>query len=150
MTILSKSRSPRKPARETHGTCYLTHHGYPTLERALDSGNALLTIHAQRCTNYLVQRLSDPDGETVGYRLMKLTDYIVDRKIYDIDITLGYGWQCDCPDAVSQDRECKHVRSLRAALAANGIAIHAPKPEAKPVGCCFACDKPIPECRCTI
>jgi hypothetical protein len=36
-----------------------------------------------------VQRLTDPDGETVGFRMMKLTDYIVDRELYDIDITLG-------------------------------------------------------------
>jgi hypothetical protein len=127
LTAPRTNRKPRKPAKETHGTCYLKATGNLTLAQALDSGDALLTIHSDRCTNYLVQRLTDPDGETVGYRMMKLTDYIIDRKVYDIDITPGYGWQCDCPDALYQNRECKHVRALRAALASNGITVAAPK-----------------------
>jgi hypothetical protein len=80
----------------------------------------------------MVQRLSDPDGETVGFRLMRLTDYIVDRKVYDIDVCCGKDWLCDCPDAQFQNRECKHVRALRAALASNGITLNAPKPQATP------------------
>ncbi len=131
MTVTA-TRKTRKPALEAHGTCYLKATGNLALEQALDSGNALLTVHTERCTNYLVQRLTDPDGETVGFRLMKLTDYIVDRKVYDIDVNPGYGWQCDCPDALYQNRECKHVRALRAALASNGNMVAAPKkPEAK-------------------
>ena len=127
LTAPRTNRKPRKPAKETHGTCYLKATGNLTLAQALDSGDALLTIHSDRCTNYLVQRLTDPDGETVGYRMMKLTDYIIDRKVYDIDIAPGYGWQCDCPDALYQNRECKHVRALRAALAKSGITVAAPK-----------------------
>jgi hypothetical protein len=73
-----------------------------------------------------VQRLSDPDGETVGFRMMKLTAFIVDRKLYDIDVCCGKDWLCDCPDAQFQNRECKHVRALRAALAKNGITVNAP------------------------
>jgi hypothetical protein len=153
MTTLRSPRTSRKPARETHGTCYLKATGALTLAQALDSGDALLTIHADRCTNYLVQRLTDPDGETVGFRMMKLTDYIIDRKVYDIDITPGYGWPCDCPDALYQNRECKHVRALRAALTQNGITIAAPKrqqptpkPEAKQSTTCPFCLRTKCEC----
>ncbi len=121
MTTLTKTRKTAKSARETHGTCYLKATGKLTLEQALNSGDALLTVHTERATNYLVQRLTDPDGETVGFRLMKLADYIVDRKLYDIDITPGYGWQCDCPDAQFRNHECKHVRALRAALTQNEV-----------------------------
>ncbi len=147
MVTATKSRKSVKPARETHGTCYLKATGNLTLEQALDSGDALLTVHTDRCTNYTVLRLSDPDGETVGYRLMKLTDYIIDRVVYDIDVCCGKDWLCDCPDATYQQRECKHVRALRAALASNGIVIPAPhrrepaqqqqptKPAAKQVFC---------------
>jgi hypothetical protein len=76
-----------------------------------------------------VQRLTDPDGETVGFRMMKLTDYIVDGKVYDIDVCCGPHWLCDCSDAQFQNRECKHVRSLRAAMASHGIKISTPKPQ---------------------
>jgi hypothetical protein len=127
MAMATKSRKSVKPAHETHGICYLKATGKLNLEQALDSGDALLTVHTDRCSNYLVQRLTDPDGETVGFRMMKLTDYIVDRKLYDIDITLGRDWLCDCPDAQFRNHECKHVRALRAALASNGIVIRAPQ-----------------------
>jgi hypothetical protein len=119
MTTATKTR---KPARQTHGSCFLQATGNRTLTQALDSGDAMLTLHTDKAvTNYLVQRLADPDGETVGFRLLKLAPYIVDRKLYDIDLTQSYGWQCDCPDALFQNRECKHVRSLRAALAKNAV-----------------------------
>jgi hypothetical protein len=133
LTAPRTNRKPRKPAKETHGTCYLKATGTLTLTQALESGDALLTLHTDSgVTNYTVMRLSDPDGETIGYRLMKLTQFIVDRKVYDIDITPGYCWQCDCPDALYQNRECKHVRALRAALTQNGITVSTPKPAAKP------------------
>ncbi len=167
MVTATKSRKSVKPAREAHGKCFLKATGNLTLEQALDSGNALLTVHTERCTNYLVQRLTDPDGETVGFRLMKLTDYIIDRKLYDIDVCCGKDWLCDCPDAQFQNRECKHVRALRAALTSNGITVAAPKkpeakqqpspqqqpapkPEAKSRGCCFNCDLPVEKCCCSI
>jgi hypothetical protein len=126
--MITSPQTPRtrKPARETHGTCYLKPTGNLTLEQALDSGDALLTIHADRCTNYTVLRLADPDGETVGFRMMKLTAFIVDRKVYDLDVT-GKDWVCDCPDATFQNRACKHARALRAALASNGIIVITPK-----------------------
>ena len=126
MTTLAQPRTNRKPAREARGTCYLKATGNRTLEQALDSGDALLTIHTERCTNYTVQRLTDPDGETVGFRLIKLTDYIVDRQIYDLELA-GKELRCDCPDATFQSRECKHAKALRAALAGNGINLNAPQ-----------------------
>jgi hypothetical protein len=109
MNSLAQPRTNRKPAREAHGKCFLKPTGNRTLEQALDSGDALLTVHTERCTNYTVQRLADPDGETVGFRLVKLTDYIVDRQIYDIELA-GKELRCDCPDATFQNRECKHAR----------------------------------------
>jgi hypothetical protein len=124
--MATATRQTRKPARVTSGTCSIKATGNRTLEQALESGDALLTLHTHTCTNYTVQRLSDPDGDTVGYRLMKLTDYIVDQQCYDLEVT-GYGLVCDCPDATFQQRECKHARALRAALVKNGITISAPQ-----------------------
>jgi hypothetical protein len=129
---LTATKKTRKPARETHGKCYLKAALGKTLEQSLDAGDALLTLHTDCCTNYTVQRLPDPDGETVGFRMVKLTAYIIDRKLYDIDVCCGKDWLCDCPDAQFQNRECKHVRSLRAALAKNGITVNAPKPHPAP------------------
>jgi hypothetical protein len=130
MTVTA-TRTPksRKPARETHGVCRLCPACNLTLPQALDTGEAVLSITPERGspTNYIVQRLADPDGATVGFRLMKLAWYIVDRKVYDIDVTPSYGWQCDCPDAEFQGRECKHVHALRAALAKEGIEVATPK-----------------------
>jgi hypothetical protein len=119
----------RKPARETHGTCRLIPACHLPLSAALDAGEAMLSIipeHGEP-TNYTVLRLSDPDGRPVGFRLTRLAAFIVDRKLYDIDVTPGYGWQCDCPDAQFRSRECKHVHALRAALTRAGITIAAPK-----------------------
>lgn len=126
----------RKPARETHGICRLIPACNLPLADALDAGEALLSINPERgaAANYTVQRLADGDGRTAGFRLTKLAWYIVDRKVYDIDVTPGYGWQCDCPDAQFQNRECKHVHSIRAALAAAGIAVATPqRRQAEPV-----------------
>jgi hypothetical protein len=47
-----------------------------------------------------------------AYRLEKL-----DGPTYDIDATAPE-WRCDCPDATYRNRECKHVKALRAALSA--------------------------------
>ena len=53
-------------------------------------------------------------GRVVGLRLVKDDD-----TAYHVD-TSGADWTCDCPDAVYRDRQCKHSKSLRAALAAAG------------------------------
>jgi hypothetical protein len=129
MSTVTSPTTTRKPARVTHGTCRLTATGNQTLAAALDSGDALLTLTPDngKPTNYTVERLTDGDGQTVGFRVTRLTQFIADRKVYDIDVTPGYGWQCDCPDAQFQNRECKHVHALRAALAKNGIKVAAPQ-----------------------
>jgi hypothetical protein len=118
----------RKPARETHGTCRLIPACNLPLPAALDAGEAMLSILPEvgEPTSYTVLRLSDPDGRTVGFRLTRLAAFIVDRRLYDIDVTPGYGWQCDCPDAQFRSWECKHVHALRAALTRAGITIAAP------------------------
>jgi hypothetical protein len=119
--------TPRKPARETHGTCRLLQ------PEALDTGDALLVLYPERGqpTSYTVLRLADKSGRTLGYRLTLLADFIMDRKIYDVDISQPWGWTCDCPDAQFRSRECKHVRALRCALKAAGIS-SVQKPETKP------------------
>jgi hypothetical protein len=105
----------RKPARETHGTCRLIPACNLPLAEALDAGEAMLTILPDRkdvpATSYTVKRLADDEGRTLGFRLTRLAEYIVDRKVYDIDVTTSYGWLCDCPDAQFQNRECRHCRS---------------------------------------
>jgi hypothetical protein len=59
------------------------------------------------------------DGEALaGYRLLK-----ADGAMYDVGTAGPDGWSCDCPDATFRpDRPvgCKHVKALRAALAALG------------------------------
>jgi hypothetical protein len=126
MTTATKTR---KQARETHGSCRIIPACNLPLPQALDAGEALLTIAPERGapTNYTVQRLADDDGRALGFRLTRLTDYIVDRKVYDIDVCQGFGWTCDCPDAQFRSRECKHVRALRAALAKCGQLPPAPQ-----------------------
>src|SRR5215472_13488845 len=81
----------RKPARETHGTCRLVPACNLPLAEALDAGEAMLTILPERGepTSYTVLRLADEDGRTIGFRLTRLTQFIVDRKLYDIDVTGG-------------------------------------------------------------
>jgi hypothetical protein len=51
MTTITKTRKRGKPSRVTHGSCFLKASGNLTLEQALDSGDALLTVHTDRCTN---------------------------------------------------------------------------------------------------
>lgn len=128
MATVTSPCKTRKPARETHGVCRLSPACNLPLPQALDAGEAVLTLRPERgdSTSYQVQRLADPDGCTVGFRLMKLTWYIVDRKFYDIDVT-GRDWLCDCPDAQFQNRECKHCHALRAALKAAGIEVVKPQ-----------------------
>jgi hypothetical protein len=126
----TKASKPRKPARETHGTCWLIPACNLPLSEALDAGEAMLTIIPERGepTSYTVLRLADEGGRTLGFRLTRLAAYIVDRKLYDIDVTGGYGWCCDCADAQFRGNgTCKHTRSLMAALAKNGISVATPK-----------------------
>ena len=77
---------------------------------------AVPTEHRRLAINdaeYFVTVHRDRDGRALGYRLERR-----DGTAYDIDAT-GPDWQCDCPDATYRQRECKHARALRAALASN-------------------------------
>lgn len=50
------------------------------------------------------------EGKVTGYRLVKDDD-----EGYDVDAT-GKDWHCTCADSTYRQRECKHVKALRAAL----------------------------------
>jgi hypothetical protein len=136
----------RKSARKTHCTCCLIPACNLPLAEALDAGEAMLTIIPDRSdlpvSSYTVKRLADMEGRTLGFRLTRLAEYIINRKVYDIDVSQSWGWACHCPDAQFQGRECKHCRSLRACLAANGIEISAPKPVPAPVPTVCTFDDP--------
>lgn len=114
---------------ETHGSCKLTAFDGMSIAEALDKNNASLVIRPERGESaaYDVLRLRDDRGAVLGFRLTKRAAYIVDRKVYDIDTTRGYGWQCDCPSAEFSGTECKHARALRQALARCGELPPAPQ-----------------------
>lgn len=68
------------------------------------------------------------DGERiVGFGLAKDDD-----EVYAIDAGQWYGWTCDCGDCQFRNRECKHIKAVRAALAAAGIVIPTPARPAAP------------------
>src|SRR5690349_14876320 len=97
MATATNSRSRVKPAA---GSCrWLTK---PNAEQA----GGILAING---TAYEVLPLYDGTA-LVGYRLLK-----ADGRMYDLPADLS---RCDCPDATYRERECKHVKALRAALAA--------------------------------
>jgi hypothetical protein len=86
----SPARKPVKPS----GSCRW-------LRRIDDTKTGLLEINGQLYGVVAV------DG---GYQLVK-----PDGTVYDVD---GTTWSCTCPDATWRQRECKHAKALRAALAA--------------------------------
>jgi hypothetical protein len=89
-----------RPARSApHGIC----HWLPSAA----NGNRRLCING---TDY---EIAEVDG---GLALYTVKGDGVVR--YTIDRTLPRYWQCSCPDATYRHRECKHVLSIRAALAA--------------------------------
>ncbi len=115
-------RTKQTKVSETHGSCRLSAFDGMTISEALDKNNASLVIRPERGASsaYDVQRLYDDDGCVIGFRLTKRTQFIVDRKVYDIDVTRGYERQCDCPSAEYSGKTCKHVRALQQALARCG------------------------------
>jgi hypothetical protein len=132
--MFTKTKTKTRKASQTTGTCKLIATGGLSLADALDSGNALLAIYPEKgeASSYTVERLGDK-GRVTGYRLTRLAEYIVDRKTYDVCVTEPWGWTCDCPDAQFRSRECKHARSLRAALNAAGItSTQKPEPQPQP------------------
>lgn len=68
---------------------------------------------------YEVVQLRDPVEGVVGYQIFKLDGSGVR---YAVDVT-GAAWTCECGDFIHRRdgrdaRGCKHVRALKAALAA--------------------------------
>jgi hypothetical protein len=98
MSILI-NRQPQAKPRPVTGSCRWV---LPIGE----VGTGVLQINS---TPYTVTILRSPSGVN-GYRLGK-----EDGKTYDID-AFAETWKCDCPDATYRERECKHVKALRAAL----------------------------------
>jgi hypothetical protein len=92
-----------RPARPVAGVCRWV---FPLSQR--DTG--VLRIND---AEYFVTVHRNEAGQAQGYRLEK-----PDGTAYDIDTT-GRDWLCDCPDATYRQRECKHAKALRAALASN-------------------------------
>jgi hypothetical protein len=97
------NRQPTRKAKPVSGTCKWV---LPIGE----VGTGVLSING---VSYTTTVLKDQDRVT-GYRLQKF-----DGMVYDIDASREQ-WGCDCPDATYRERECKHVKALRAALAVAG------------------------------
>jgi hypothetical protein len=94
----------QRPAKPVSGNCrWVVPIGKVSHTGVLEINGAVYTVTILRLY-----------GQLVGYRLEKL-----DGQTYDIDAA-SEPWQCDCPDAVYRERECKHVKALRAALKAAG------------------------------
>lgn len=74
-------------------------------------------------TQYDIQPTLDADNNVIGFGLAKDDD-----TVYQIGVS-PYGWNCDCKDAQFRNRECKHVRAIKAALKAIGLEVTPPKPE---------------------
>lgn len=79
---------------------------------ANDFGRLAITSYTKRgpvVTEYDVQLNRDERGQPLGYVLAKDDD-----TVYDLPADLS---ACDCHDCLCRDRECKHLKGLRAALA---------------------------------
>jgi hypothetical protein len=76
------------------------------------------------------------DGAALaGYRLLK-----PGGAMYDVGTAEPHSWACDCPDATYHPERpggCKHVRALRAALAA--LSGPPPQPGTSRASCVPGC-----------
>jgi len=88
---MSHANRSRKPVKPVQGICRW-------IRRLDHPDGAVLEINGTPYTVVVI---------TGGYRLVK-----ADGTTYDID---GTTWTCSCPDATWRQRECKHVKALRAA-----------------------------------
>ncbi len=79
-------------------------------------GRLAITNSNGQTTEYDFQAFKEGE-RIVGLGLAKDDD-----EIYSIAIT-RYGWECSCPDSGYRNRECKHVRAVRAALVNIGIEV---------------------------
>jgi len=108
-------------------------------------GRLAITNANGQTTEYDVQAFLEGE-RIVGFGLAKDDD-----EIYSIALT-QFGWECSCPDANWNNRDCKHARALRAALAAVGITLAMPKSEApkqpEAESCCNDCGRLARDCAC--
>jgi hypothetical protein len=117
METMTKTRKPVKPV--SGNARWIG--GAPSQAR-LDDGDAILqiTVAGKEPGFYHVE--TNRDGDKVrGYRLIKI-DALEKAATYDVELHDDGSLTCDCPDATNVDRPggCKHVKALRAALAACG------------------------------
>jgi hypothetical protein len=85
-------------------------------------GRLSITNANGKTEEYDIHAFIDGDGVVQGYGLAKDDD-----EIHSIDVTAGFGWTCDCPDHQFRNRECKHIKAVRAALAKCGQMPAAPQ-----------------------
>ena len=109
---------PTTPPKPATGSCHWAWKLGPVDGRD-QTGLLELTMNG-KSTLYGVHRLFTK-GKVVGFRVHKWQG---DPTMYDIDVTVQ-PWTCDCPDYLTRragidPAGCKHVRSVRAALAAIG------------------------------
>ena len=108
-------------------------------------GRIAITNANHETTEYDLGAFTDKDGAIQGFGLAKDDD-----EVYAIDTTAGFGWVCDCADCQFRNRECKHIKAVRAALAHAGITVPTPKRQqpAEEESRCFECGCPIPPHTC--
>jgi hypothetical protein len=85
-------------------------------------GRISITNANHETTEYDIGAFTDNDGALQGFGLAKDDD-----EVYSIDTTTGFGWTCDCADCQFRNRECKHIKAVRAAHAHAGITVPALK-----------------------
>jgi hypothetical protein len=103
MSLLLNRQPPRK-AKPVSGTCRWV--------RPIGAAGTGVLAITEVCYSITILKSR---GRTVGYRLEKL-----DGTVYDVNAE-GEPWTCDCPDATYRERECKHVKALRAALSRTAV-----------------------------
>lgn len=84
-------------------------------------GRIRITNAEGKGTEYDLDAFTDAAGRIIGYGLAKDDD-----DIHAIDVVASTGWTCDCPDCQFRNRECKHIKALRAALAEAGLGADVP------------------------
>ena len=85
-------------------------------------GRIAITNANNETTEYDIGAFTDNDGTIQGFGLAKDDD-----EVYALDTTSGFGWVCDGADCQLRNRECKHIKAVRAALAHAGISVPTPK-----------------------
>jgi hypothetical protein len=126
MATATLRRARAKVSPPVHGTCKWFG---PVDAGRLDAGQAVLEIAGENgnANSYWVRTIRDEKEQLLGYRLTKFgADSEAEAAAYDIDTTFGpdaNSWTCECLDWLSRRRDggCRHIASLRSALAKLGL-----------------------------